>query len=73
MSAATYLTLRAALFWPIPPVSQHFNDIGQAKGSKLVRRLLKIDAIQSVFLGRDFVSINKKEGAGWAVRMRGRG
>ena len=51
---------------PLPP--QHFNDIGQAKGSKLVRRLLKIEAVSSVFLGREFISVNKREGASWAVR-----
>jgi hypothetical protein len=33
-----------------------------------VRKLLKVDAVVSVFLGREFVSINKREDANWAVR-----
>jgi len=50
-----------------PPPAQQFNDIGQAKGSRLVRRLLKIEQVSSVFLGRDFISINKREEAAWAA------
>lgn len=47
--------------------------MGQASGSKLVRRLLKTPNVTSVFLGRDFVSVNKKEDASWAVsRARAR-
>ena len=46
---------------------QHFSDLGQAKGSKLLRRLLKLDAVTSVFLGRDFISVNKTEDANWGA------
>lgn len=44
---------------------QHFSDISQAKGSKLVRKLLKIEQITGVFLGNSFISINKKEDVDW--------
>lgn len=47
---------------------QHFSELGQAKGSRLVRKLLKIEHVTGVFLGRDFVSVNKREDANWAVR-----
>ena len=50
--------------------SQHFSDLGQAKGSKLVRRLLKLGQVTGVFLGRDFISVNKREDASWMVRKR---
>ena len=33
--------------------------------SELVRNLLSIDGVVSVFLGSDFLSINKKEGINW--------
>ena len=46
---------------------QHFSDLGQAKGSKLLRRLLKLEQVSSVFLGRDFISVNKREDAHWAA------
>jgi hypothetical protein len=39
--------------------------------SKFARRLLKTSAVTSVYLGRDFVSVNKTENASWAVRLRG--
>jgi NFU1 iron-sulfur cluster scaffold homolog, mitochondrial len=62
---------------PLHPLSlpnhhhaQQFSDIGQAKGSKLVRRLLKIEQVTGVFLGRDFISVNKKEETPWTVRGR---
>ena len=45
----------------------HFSELGQAKGSKLVRRLLKLDQVTGVFLGRDFISVNKREEANWAA------
>jgi hypothetical protein len=32
-----------------------------------VRRLLKISEVTGVFLGRDFISVNKKEDVQWAV------
>lgn len=45
----------------------HFSTIKDAKGSKLVRRLLKIDPVTDVFLGRDFISVNKQEEVDWQV------
>jgi Fe-S cluster biogenesis protein NfuA len=45
---------------------RQFESAGQAKGSKLVRRLLKIPQVSSVFLGRDFISVNKAEATPWA-------
>lgn len=58
-------------FPPTPPprTAQHFSDIGQAKDSKLVRKLLKVEQITGVFLGRDFISVNKKEETPWAVSV----
>jgi hypothetical protein len=54
---------------PTTTTTQQFSDIGQAKGSKLVRRLLKIEQVTGVFLGRDFISVNKKEETPWTVRV----
>jgi len=45
---------------------RQFESLAQAKGSKLVRRLLKIQQVSSVFLGRDFISVNKAEETPWA-------
>lgn len=44
----------------------HFSDAAAASGCKFAKRLLKYSEITSVFLGRDFVSVNKKEDASWA-------
>jgi len=44
----------------------HFEDEAGARGSKLARRLLKHREVTGVFLGRDFVSVNKREDASWA-------
>lgn len=46
----------------------HFSDVGDARGSKLVRQLLKVKEITGVFLGRDFLSVNKVEAVSWTVR-----
>ena len=43
----------------------HFSSTAEAKGSKLVRALLKHGDITGVFLGRDFISVNKRESATW--------
>ena len=43
----------------------HFSSAGEARGSKLVRALLKHADITGVFLGRDFISVNKRESASW--------
>ena len=47
----------------------HFTDASQARGSKLVRQLFKVKEITGVFLGRDFVSVNKQEKISWVVRF----
>ncbi len=43
----------------------HFSDARDARGSKLVRTLLKYTQITGVFLGPDFVSVNKVDTVGW--------
>lgn len=45
----------------------HFSAEGDARGSPLARRLLKTKEITGVFLGPDFVSVNKDERTAWAV------
>lgn len=50
---------------------QHFTDPKQAGNSRLVRQLLKLKFITSVFLGPDFISVNKQEAGDWMVwRLR---
>ena len=44
----------------------HFDSDSDTRGSKLVRSLLKHGDITGVFLGRDFISVNKREGGSWA-------
>ena len=44
------------------------GDAKKAKSCALARRLLAYPDISSVFLGRDFVSVNKREEASWTVR-----
>jgi hypothetical protein len=50
----------------------HFDRVATKNGaeSKFVKQLLKTSAVTSVFLGRDFVSVNKTEDASWAVRVK---
>eukprot|EP01138_Halocafeteria_seosinensis_P010531 gb/GECG01010753.1/.p1 GENE.gb/GECG01010753.1/~~gb/GECG01010753.1/.p1 ORF type:complete len:314 (+),score=53.49 gb/GECG01010753.1/:1-942(+) len=49
--------------------SMHFSSLHDAKGSKLVRQILKIPHVTSVFLTNEFISVNKEEEADWdAVR-----
>jgi Fe-S cluster biogenesis protein NfuA len=43
----------------------HFSDVKDARGSKFVRRLLKYSQVTSVFLGPDFISVNKVDGVAW--------
>lgn len=47
---------------------QHFSSLHDAKGSKLVRQILKIPHVTSVFLTNEFISVNKEEEADWDVR-----
>jgi hypothetical protein len=44
----------------------HYSGGSDTRGSKLVRTLLKHGDITGVFLGRDFISVNKRESASWA-------
>ena len=46
---------------------QQFNDPKDAPTSRLVRQLLKIKYVKSVFLAREFISINKSEDGDWDV------
>jgi len=55
-------------FLPAKPVSNNGSFEVTKKeetDSELVRNLLSIDGVVSVFLGSDFLSINKKEGINW--------
>lgn len=49
------------------PLAQHYSDASGAIGSPLAARLFKVPNVTSVFLGPDFVSINKDESTGWLV------
>jgi len=51
---------RPSLLW-----LQHFGSLTEASNCKLAKRLLKYREITSVFLGRDFVSVNKAEDVSW--------
>ena len=42
-----------------------FPDIGSARMSLLARALFQVDGVERVFLGSDFVSINKDAGRDW--------
>ncbi|MEH6807897.1 MAG: NifU family protein [Hyphomonas oceanitis] len=42
-----------------------FPDIGSARMSLLARALFQVDGVDRVFLGSDFVSINKDPGRDW--------
>lgn len=45
---------------------QHFSEASAATSCALARKLLRYPEVTSVFLGPDFVSINKRESASWA-------
>jgi len=45
----------------------HFDSNSDSRGSKLVRSLLKHGDISGVFLGRDFISVNKRESGSWTA------
>ena len=48
---------------------QHYRTVADARNSKLVRELLRVPGISSVFVSRDFISVNKSEHTQWdAVR-----
>lgn len=53
-------------------VGIHFDrsNNSSAAASKLAKKLLKSSAVTGVFMGRDFVSVNKTEEASWAVSRR---
>lgn len=48
-------------------ILQHFNSIAKSKGSPLVQELLKLPHVRDVFLGPDFVTVNKSEEVEWEV------
>jgi Fe-S cluster biogenesis protein NfuA len=45
--------------------SQFFDTLTKARGSKLVSDLLRMPGVTGVFLGRDFITVNKIEQAAW--------
>lgn len=54
----------------LPPelgTGMHFSDVKQATNCRLARQLLKLPNISSVFLARDFLSINRSEGGNWQI------
>lgn len=46
-------------------LSQFFNSLPKARGSSMVSELLRLPHVTGVFLGRDFVTVNKHEDAQW--------
>ncbi|KAA0154162.1 hypothetical protein FNF27_07525 [Cafeteria roenbergensis] len=42
-----------------------FNSLPKARGSSMVSELLRLPHVTGVFLGRDFVTVNKHEDAQW--------
>lgn len=58
-------------FIPGPPVAGDagpfdFPDLESARSSQLARSLFQLDNVERVFLGSDFLSVSKAEGADWA-------
>ena len=49
-------------------LAQMYTSLADAKGSYVVRRLIKLPGVTGVFLGRDFISVNKEEDVEWMVR-----
>ena len=49
----------------LPGNTAEFDSVDAAKPSPLASRLLRIDGVQSVFLGGDFVSITKADNTEW--------
>jgi len=45
--------------------SQFFDNLNKARGSTMVMELLRVPGVTGVFLGRDFITVNKREEAGW--------
>lgn len=58
-------------FLPGHPVMPHgtaeFKNLSETSKSPLARRLLSINGVESVFFGRDFVSITKNDARDWIM------
>lgn len=48
---------------------QHYSKVMEARGAPLVKKLLQTEGITGVFLGKDFISVNKDEEESWEVRL----
>lgn len=52
---------------PAPPASAHFSSAREAAAaSPLAAALFRVDGVTAVFLGSDFLTVTKAEGAAWA-------
>lgn len=51
----------------MPQGTIHFASRDEAKSSPLAVRLLDLDGVAAVFLGRDFISVTKNEEADWSI------
>lgn len=51
----------------LPHGTAEFNDANTAARSPLAQRLLRLNGVQSVFYGHDFISVTKQEDKEWAV------
>ena len=52
---------------PSADQTMDFSSIRFTHVSPLARRLFQIDGVTRVFLGKDFISVTKKEELDWAV------
>jgi len=51
---------------PTPPASAHFSSAREAAAaSPLAAALFRVDGVTAVFLGSDFLTVTKAEGAAW--------
>ena len=52
---------------PAPPASAHFSSAREAAAaSPLASALFRVDGVTAVFLGSDFLTVTKSDGAAWA-------
>ena len=50
----------------MPRGTAHFVTVQQAKTSPLAKALFALDGVDGVFLGADFITVTKREGAEWS-------
>lgn len=51
----------------LPHGTAQFNDEASATRSPLAQRLMRLNGVEGVFYGHDFISVTKDEGKEWAV------